>query len=463
MILTALMLSVAVGAVLVYTTQLEERAYRRLIAAGNAALVTEETFRAVEAFTGALTLKPNAMLAHLKRGETYRRRGELPAALRDLRAAASRDPTATRPLEQLGDVNLALGQYANAEARYLAYLRLDGDFAPVLYKLGLTRFRAGNAAAAIPPLERAIALDAETPDAHHVLGLALQVRGGPEAALGPLRRAVALSPAGTEARLELADVLAALGLHEERLDQLEAVAALNPQNPQHQVGLGLAYAEAGRADLGVLTLSRAAERYPDQPHFYVALGRIWLTLAEREQDPAALGKALQALDPAIVDAVNTSDAYVLRGRVLQLAADAEGARLAFETAAHLFPVAPEAYERLGHLARQAGRLDDAHDAFVVYETLAEHSLTRARRVSGATRLAALARRLDDPRGEAAWRQRAAELDVPTVSLWTQAAEAHVRAGDSAAARLAVQRALDLEPTRADLLDLLQRVELGPSP
>lgn len=462
-VLTALMLFAAVGAVLVYTSLLEEREYRRLIAEGDAALVTDETFRAVEAFTGALTLKPDAMLAHLKRGETYRRRGELPAALRDLRTAGSLDPTATRPLEQLGDLNRALGQYTSAETRYLEYLRLDGDAPRIFYKLGLTRFQDGNADAAIPPLERAIELDTAFAEAHHVLGLALRARSGPKAALPALRRAVALSPAGTDARLELADILAVLGLHEERIDQLEAVAALNPLHPQHQVTLGLAYAAAGRTDLGVLTLSRAAERYPDQPHFYVALGRIWLDLAERNDDPVALGKALEALDPAIVEAINTSDAYVLRGRVLFLADDVDGARLAFETATRLYPVALDAYARLGDLDERAGHLAAARDAFVLYETLARHSLTREDRAAAARRLAGLARRLDDRQAEAEWRQRGAELDLPSASLWREAAEAHARANNFTAARLAVQRALDLDPDNVELLGLLRRLDPAASP
>ena len=65
------------------------------------------------------------MLGYLKRGETYRRHGDLAAAVRDLRKASVLDRTATRPLEQLGDVHFAQGQFARAADRYQAYLRLD--------------------------------------------------------------------------------------------------------------------------------------------------------------------------------------------------------------------------------------------------------------------------------------------------------------------------------------------------
>ena len=40
----------------------------------------DQTYGAIEAFSGALALKRDSMLAYLKRGDTYRRRGELTAA-----------------------------------------------------------------------------------------------------------------------------------------------------------------------------------------------------------------------------------------------------------------------------------------------------------------------------------------------------------------------------------------------
>ena len=463
LILAGLLLAAGVGGVLVWTAVSEERDYRRLIAEGNAALMNGRTFLAIEAFTGALTLKPGAMLGHLRRGETYRRRGEFGAALRDLRTAAALDPTATRPLEQLGDVNAALGQHVAAESSYADYLRLDDDAPRVLYKLGLARYRNGDAAAAIPVLERAADLDGDLADAHLALGLALRARDRPEAALAALRRAVALAPADTEARLELVDVLFALGLQEERIDQLEALAALDPEHPQHQVTLGLAYAEAGRTDLAVLTLGRAAERYPNQPHFYVALGRIWLELAEREGDPVALGKANEALDPTIVEAVNTSDAHVLRGRVLLLTEDLTGAEAAFVTATQTFPIAPDAYYQLGLLTQRSGRLAEAREAFVLHDTLASHALSDSLRAAGARRLGALSRRLNDVDSEASWLQLAADLGNSNASLWQRVADAHARAGDQPAARRAALRGLELKPDNQLLRALLERFRPPPSP
>ena len=60
------------------------------------------------------------MIAYLKRGEAYRRRGELKDAVRDLRTATRLDPQAVRPAEVLGDANYGLGNFPRATEAYRA-------------------------------------------------------------------------------------------------------------------------------------------------------------------------------------------------------------------------------------------------------------------------------------------------------------------------------------------------------
>src|SRR5260221_7153391 len=94
----------AVAAALAYQTAARQRDYRTLLRRGDAALAEDQNFGAIEAYSGAIALRPDAMIAYLRRGETYQRRGDrgdLDAATRDLRKAASLDPTAARPLEEL--------------------------------------------------------------------------------------------------------------------------------------------------------------------------------------------------------------------------------------------------------------------------------------------------------------------------------------------------------------------------
>ena len=355
------------GAVLAWNAVRQEREFRRLIAAGDEALAGEQTFVAIEAFSGALALKNDSMVAHLKRGDSYRRRGELAAALRDLREAAELDSTAPRPAELLGDVNAAMGRHERAAEHYRRFLTLDDRDARVLYKLGLASYRAGQPAMAVDPVRRALAIDDRLTEAHYLLGMCLRDARTADA-VRPLQRAIALNPAFAAAREELADVYGALGRTRERVEQLEALAALEPGRAERLVSVGVAYARAGRGDAAITTLGRAAERYPDDPTVYTALGRTWLEAAERSDDNqgadgqgadgsgasrVALGKALEALQTAAARAAASSETLALYGRALLRSGDAAAAERVLQQAVTRFPVEPVAFL---HLAQAAERL-----------------------------------------------------------------------------------------------------------
>ena len=78
-LLAALLLLVTLAAAYAWSATRRERSYRQYIEQGEAALSRDDTFSAIEAFSGAIALKGESMLGYLKRGEAYRRRGELEA------------------------------------------------------------------------------------------------------------------------------------------------------------------------------------------------------------------------------------------------------------------------------------------------------------------------------------------------------------------------------------------------
>ena len=137
----------------------------------------DQTFGAIEAYSGAIALRPDSMLAHLRRGETYQRRGDpatsTPPPTTSATAAAL-DPTATRPLEELGDVLYQLQRYAARGRSLRARLRLDDRSARVSYKLALARYRDGDVDGAIAALNDALQLNDRMADAYYLLGLCLR-------------------------------------------------------------------------------------------------------------------------------------------------------------------------------------------------------------------------------------------------------------------------------------------------
>jgi tetratricopeptide (TPR) repeat protein len=434
----------------------QEREYRKLIAVGDAALARDDTYVAVEAFSGAVALDRDSMLAFLKRGQAYHRRGELQNAQRDLRTATLLDPASVQAFEALGDVTFALGQHERAADRYAACVRLDDTSARVFYKLGLAQYHAGRPAAAVAPLTRAVSLETRFADAHYVLGLAYRDLGRTDDALRSLRRAVSLGPATTEARVELAAIYRSLERHREEIEQLEALAALKPQ-PERAVALGLAYARAGRPSQAVLILGSAAERFPEAPQVYVALGRVWLEAAEARNDRVALQKAMEALDGALTASDPTSEALALFGRALALSGDLETAEQTLLDAVSRTPAEPLAFFYLGDVAERRKNFDRASKALVSCRALFPGDERDAERLAPAARIADLARRGGDARMALHWYRRASALDPSNGRLHARMAEAAMLTGDLELAHRALARAAELIPDDGLVRALRQKV------
>jgi len=451
----AALLLVALGIVAVYGyyASRRERTYRRLVDMGDAALARDDTFAAIEAFSGAITWKTDSMVGYLKRGEAYRRRNELESALRDLRKASELDPLAPAPLELLGDVNAALGRYSRAAERYQKCVGLDDRSPRVLYKLALARYRDGQAASAVAPLRAAIVIDDRFAEAYYLLGLCLRETQHLDEALKALERSVAIAPAMLHAREELGDLYGRLGRRDDRLTQLEALLALDP-GPSREVALGLAYAQGGQANRAVLTLGRAAERYPDDPYTYVALGRVWLETAQSTHDRVALSKALGALEEA-VGSDDSSEALTLFGRALLLAGDEELAERMLQQATEKLPADPLAFYYLGDAAERRGHDDVARRALLDYQVLQGDEQDAQRRAAFAARLGDLSARLTDYTAAMTWYQRAVDAGGADASLLVRQADAQAHAGDIETARVTVAKALEKEPANR-LARALQR-------
>jgi tetratricopeptide (TPR) repeat protein len=370
----AVVLGVTVAAlvsatVLTWIDVRQQREFRRLIASGDAALARDQTIAAIEAFSGAMALRRTSMLPYLKRGDTYRRRGDFEAALRDLTRAAALDPMAPRPVELLGDVTEALGQHQRAIGLYNRYIALDDRAPRVLYKLATAEYRDGRRTAAIDSLRKALAIDQKFAEAHELLGVCLRADGRTDQALGSLTRAVGLNPTLETARLELADLYDSLGRRRDEIEQLEAFAALVPDRPDALIRVGMTYARMERTDAAVLTLTRAAERFPENAATAVALARVWLDVADARDDTTAVRKAVDVLRPVATRPDAPSEALALYGRALLTSGDAREAEQILQQATSRSPMNAST---LMYLARAAGRLRHAaieREAKAEYEAL----------------------------------------------------------------------------------------------
>ncbi len=454
----AVTLAVTVGSVLAFVSLRNEREHARLVVAGDAALAGNDLAGAIEAYTGAITLNPDSMAAHLKRGLAYRQRNEPEAALRDLRRASELDATAPRVFEWQGDVNLGLGRFARAAERFEQSLALDDRQADVYYKLAVARYREGRTSAAIDPLRRAIVLSPALAEPHYLLGLSLRDAGRLDEALAALTAAARLAPGLLQAREARAGVLQARGNVARAVDDLEALAALEPDRPERAVAVGAAYARAGRHDSAVLALGRAAERFPESPAVFTALGRVWLRAAETTGDSVSLDKAVAALTRAATIDTPSPDTLTLLGRARLRAGDLPGAERHLRAAIARLPAPPEAYAALADVLERGARLGEARDVLEQYATLVAGSAAAG---AVAPRLGELSMRIADPHGAVYWYERAVVDLGPSASLLHRQAEAETSRGRRERAGQLVTEGLALEPGHRGLLALRRTLDQRP--
>ncbi len=449
----AVTLAVAVAAVLAVVSLTTEREYARLVAAGDTALAAADLGAAIEAFTGAITLNPDSMAAHLKRGLAYRRRRELEAALRDLRRASELDPSAPRVFEWQGDVNLDLGRYARAAEHYEQSVRLDDRQPDVHYKRAVARYREGTAGAAVEPLRRAVALKPDHAQAHYLLGLCLRDLARLDEAGDALATAARLAPGLLAVREARADVFQARGQTARAVDELSALAALEPDRAERAVAVASAYARAGRHDAAVLALGRAAERFPDSAAVFTTLGAVWMRAAE-PGDAVALDKALAALTRAAAMSNATGETLALLGQARLRAGDLAGAERDLRAAVLRVPARADAYRALADVLERRNQPGDALDALARFASLAAGTPA-----AGAVtpRLGDLSMRVGDPHGAAYWYERAMAELGPSAGLHLKRAEADMSRGDREHARVMVAAGLVLEPAHAGLRALEKRL------
>ena len=440
-----------VGGTLAYQAVDRERGYRTLLSQGDAALQEGQTFGAIEAYSGAIALRPDSMLAHLRRGETYRQRNEFDAAARDFRQAADLDPSATRPLDALAEVFYQRQWFGHAAEIYESRLRLDEQSSEVFHKLALARYQSGNLDGAVAATHQTLRLRNEFPDAYYLLGLCFRGQGRSDEAIGAFLKAATLAPALVPVREELADLYASLGRHADELEQLQVVAALDRTHVERQGAVSLAHARAGRGELAVLTLGDALERSPDHPLIYGALGRVWLDMADTRDD--ALSKAIEALERAASTAGASSEVMTLYGRALVKANQPEAAERVLQQAIERYPLDPEAF-RLYALVSERNTPAAARKALIDYGALVNSETDFAGR---AARIGRLSLRLDDPVTAVQWLRRAAVARAADLALVASLAEAQQRAGDRDGALATIAGGLEKDPTDAALLALSERI------
>lgn len=435
-----------------------DRQFRDLLASGEQALSHGQSYQAIEFFSGALALRPAAMVAYFRRGEAYRDQRQDDRAIRDYLEASRLSPTASEPLVALGELYDQQGDPATAAEWYRqANERLKDTDPDLLYALALALYRAGTPAAAREPLRRALARDDASAEGHYLLGLVSRDVQDADGAIVSLERAVRIAPWLVAAREELADMYRERGREADELAQLRALAGMD-HSVDRRVAVGLAEARRGRYDTALESLGAVETIAPNDSRVALAIGRVLLGRAERSRDRRLAGEARAALERALGGTARRSEGLALFGRALYLSGDIAGAERILQEAIETSPIDAEAFDFYADTAEAAGHPQAARDALLDLCALLGDTAPRAERTLRLRRIGALSLDAGDPRTAVTFLAQALEGDARDAVSLGLMARARWQTGDAEGAKLALHEALALDASDATLQRLTRTIK-----
>ncbi len=455
--LVGLILAALVGVLVIGRLNAAEE-YRRLLGEGERALESGLPAVAVQAFSGAIVLRPASMVAYFRRGEAYASNGHQDRARADLMEARRLGPEAREPLEALGRLADAQGRPSEAATWYaLAADRLTIADPRLLYALALARYRAGSPSTAREPLKHAISRDGSMAEAHYLLGLVSRDAQEPTEASVSLERAIRLSPGFVAAREELADLYREQGHTGDELLQLRALASLEPQIERY-LALTMGYLRAGRHEEAMATVGQAEAADPADSRVALALARVHLAEAERAGDRAPATRAMAALERALGGTARRSEGLALLGRAMYLAGDAPGAERLLRDAVLTSPVDPEAYAFLADAAERLSHPAVARDALLKLDALEGDTVSGDARATRTRRIGLLALGAGDARMAVSYLDAAREAGITDAATLGLLARARWQTGDRDGARDALSQALARDGANAELRRLSRTIK-----
>jgi arylsulfatase A-like enzyme/Tfp pilus assembly protein PilF len=224
------------------------------------------------------------------------------------------------------------GAVEDARATFESVLGQRPTMATPYQHLAFTWWEAGQPAAAIDTLERAVRSGAGTTEVKSQLGIYLAEGGRPREAIALLRDATSADPADLDAWNGLAIALARGQQQAEAAGMLASIAASHPTHAPTFENLGTVLLSQGRLEAARDAFRRALALDPRLPVALNGLGVVELRSGRREEAIASWRRVI-ALDPRQTDAL-----YNL-GVALMNAGDAAGARVYLEQFAASAPAA----------------------------------------------------------------------------------------------------------------------------
>ncbi|MDE2827297.1 MAG: tetratricopeptide repeat protein [Bacteroidota bacterium] len=207
-----------------------------------------------------------------------------------------------------GRIYFELQQWDNAEAAYLAVIKIERDYPGVRHNLGNIYYGQRQNRQALDQFIQAIN-DSAAAMSWHAVGAVYNVLSEPDSAVAAFRQAIVLDSLYAPAHTSLADWLEQQGSYTESLAHTRMALSIRPNHLADQVRQGRLLLRLGRSEEAVPLLQDIVIRYPRTAEPQYVLGQVLQQLGKSDQSSRILAKAdsLRAIEQAAGRLANTAN------------------------------------------------------------------------------------------------------------------------------------------------------------
>lgn len=240
--------------------------------AGAGHLLRGEIEAAIRELKRALALDPRSAAGHLLLGQAYlgtRSFSLVAEAKAELQQALDLDPTLLWAHFYLAKVYIDQGRYDRAKEELESGLQQRPNVAHFLSLLGETNRKMGHPDAAIQLNQQALKADPNLTPAYYYMALAYMDLKQEDEAIAALERSIASPHVAPEMYLTLGSLYARKKRYQEGEELCKKAVALDPSRPEGHINLAQMYNLRGASDqaLEELKLALDGKSFPTSPYY----------------------------------------------------------------------------------------------------------------------------------------------------------------------------------------------------
>jgi tetratricopeptide (TPR) repeat protein len=304
------------------------------------------------ALQATLGISGQSASQHFESAGQFAQAGKLDDAEREYRLGLALDPHSAEAYNNLAALYFQRRQFRNAADAFGKAHELKPTDPTIGFNFGLALFNAGDASAAIPPLQLGSSDPKRSFEAHYLLGVCYSDLKQWERAIGELEAARNSHPADERVLFVLAKDYRYAGDSPKSLDAAAELLKTHPNSPFVHEMLGEAYDTFSEPQKSEEEFKQAIAASPETPELHFMLGYLYWRWKHYDQAVAPLEAEIR-ISPAFAPSYYYLGAIALRDR------DLAQAKSYFQRALRLDPTYGEADLGMGEVLADSGSYQDS--------------------------------------------------------------------------------------------------------